>query len=111
MTASQHQPLGLLDYARNLKDPRERATVLQALEDAAEIPIDTDTLDDIEARFGDGAGVIDVFAYLKAEFYSPPARGEFNALMRAADQLRILIAFKKIDAPDGERFIRIDAIQ
>ena len=56
-------------------------------------------------------GLIDVQAYLKAKFYPPPARGEFEALMRAAARVRILIAFKRIETPNGPRYIRLDAIQ
>lgn len=99
------------DYANRLSDPVERERVLQALDTAENIPVATQVIDDIEARYGDGAGLIDVDSCIKDELGKRPGRTEFEALMRAAALLQIRMAFKKLETPDGSQYVRLDKLQ
>ena len=45
-----------MDYVHKMPDDAERERVLQAMHDAEHILADTQIIDDIEARYGDGAG-------------------------------------------------------
>lgn len=99
--------LTLPEYAAQLEDPTERARVFQALEDA-KIPIDVEVVDDIESRFGSPDGSIDIDRYLQVELKRKKAQSEFEALMQAARLVRVLLAFRSVNTPEGRRYLRVD---
>lgn len=103
--------MNLRDFALQLTDERERERVLQALDDAATVPADKHTVDEVEARFGDGAGGVDVWAYVMEAMGASRARGEFEALMHAAKVLQVRMAFIEVQTPEGSQFVRIDKLQ
>lgn len=103
--------LTLYEYAAQLVNPGERERVLRALDGAERLPIDAKTLDAIEKDYGDGNGLIDANAYIQEQLIANRALGEFEALMRAAAMVRVLVALKSVDTPNGLRFFRIDSLQ
>ena len=103
--------MNLRDYAMQLADPDERARVLGALDEAETVPVETGSLDAIEARYGSGAGVVDLDAWMAAELQTQHGRGEFESLMHAAWLLRVRLAFRPVDLANGAVFVRIDKVQ
>ncbi len=103
--------LKLNEYAQNLPPGEERDRVVQALHDAEHVPADPRKVDDVEARYGDAAGTVDINAFLTHEFRSRTARSEAEGLMLAAEMLRIRPAFIEVETPEGKRFVRIDSMQ
>ena len=103
--------MNLRDYVNRMLDLVERQRVLQAMDEAENTLIATEIIDDIEVRYGDGAGLIDVESCIKDELSKRPGRTEFEALMRAAAALQIRMAFKKLDTADGPRYVRLDKLQ
>ncbi len=83
---------------------------MQALHEAETLPADPKLVDAVEARYGDGAGQVDVWRYLN-DAQSHPARTEFESIMQAAATLQIRLAFKEIQTPQGAAFVRIDKLQ
>lgn len=100
----------LMDYVMQLPEGGERERVLQALDDAEHIPADTQTVDAVEARYGDGAGCVDVNAYVEHELGICPASTGFDSLMRTAAILQVRLAFIEVETPEGKRFVRIDKL-
>lgn len=108
--ADSKPKMKLVDYVMQLPECDERERVLQALADAENIPADTQTVDAVEARYGDGAGCVDVNAYVEHELAICPARTEFDSLMRTAAILQVRLAFIEVETPEGKRFVRIDQL-
>lgn len=106
-----HAKMGLMDYVMQLTDASERERVRQAIRDAARVPADKQTIDDVESRFGDGAGSVDIGAYLAHELAVPEVQTEFEALMKSAAVLQVRLAFLQVETPGGPRFVRIDKLQ
>ena len=65
--ADSKPKMKLVDCVMQLPEGDERERVLQALADAEHIPADTQTVDAVETRYGDGAGCVDVNAYVEHE--------------------------------------------
>jgi hypothetical protein len=99
------------DYAARLPNETERARALQVLDDAENVPISVEVLDGIEARYGDGTGLVDVDQCLSDEMNKRPGSTEFEALMRAAALLHIRMAFKRLEVDGQFRYVRIDKVQ
>jgi len=109
--AKSKPKMKLMDYVMQLPEGGERERVLQALADANNIPADKQTVDEVEARYGDGAGSVDINAYIEHEFETRPAYTEYESLMRSAAILQVRLAFIEVETPEGRRFVRIDKLQ
>jgi hypothetical protein len=109
--AESKPKMRLIDYVMQLPEGGERERLLQALADAEHIPADKQTVDEVEARYGDGAGSVDINAYVEHELATSPARNEFESLMRTAAILQVRLAFIEVETPEGKRFVRIGKLQ
>jgi hypothetical protein len=103
--------MDLKDYAARLTNETERARALQALDDAENLPISVEVIDGIEARYGDGVGLVDVDQCLSDEMSKRAGSTEFEALMRAAALLHIRMAFKKLEVDGRFCYVRLDKVQ
>lgn len=109
--AESKPAMRFIDYVIQLPEGGERESVLQALADAKGVPANKQTVDEVEARFGDGGGSVDVNAYVEHDLASRPGRNEFESLMRVAAILQVRLAFIEVEMPEGKRFVRIDKLQ
>lgn len=110
MCSSQADDMNIRDYANNLPNETERLRVLKALDDAEKLPISVKVIDDIEARYGDGEGGVDVDQCLRDEMNKRDGSTEFTALMRAAALLQIRLAFKKLEVAGQSCYVRMDKL-